>query len=608
MSRLLAFTALSLSFAATLPPTGAWQSVADPLPPVTHYVDQANGSETADGLTPATAWKYAPGDPRSTHTTGYWTTAGRHCRVLGVYEGDRIWLTNAGGTAGQPCCLTGGDFGGPMATMHGGSPVSLRAPVSQADAGGHPDWNNGVLKIAEWAPAPGVMDGLYDDGGILVPSRYPKALNRYLSDDTEASASMYFDNINGATIDSDNQIVSAAVAAVASVGCRCYFWVTGNEMASGIVSDITGSVVTLTDKSAGTAYASTRVYLEETVPSLSEGERALLEPGKALVWPLHGVVRRSVPPSEGARGIRVHAVSTHVKIRGFRFTGFYGHPERPNSIGYRIWPIFMSGSGAGNPMPDHIAIEHNVFTDNFCKAMDTSSATNILLRENIIQRGYRAGGVQIDCQRNIFRDLGDTGIRMTGTNNQVVRHNILTRVGGVHANGIAVYESGTGHLIEENAVIYTDRCIVNQGDPRENYGRSFVRNVLRHRVPSNTIINSRMGFRQNTSAAMGGIRYVGNIATGSVYGLGVNTANINNELIDNATTAILYQSSSPDMRSTWTQTGNVTVPPDYLYDARHTMTSNHVIAYYPEGGGITTPNGRTYIEIDLRYLDEAMAA
>lgn len=139
-----------------------------------YHIDFAGGDDSSDGLTPATAWKHAPGDVQATGLPA--TTVLR--------PGDRLLLkggvayagtigVSASGTAAQPVIVDGGAWGSGKAIIQAGTPVPEWRPCSSQDeAGGNPHWRE--LVVAE-VPRPKTYGALNlcDDQGPLPVAQHP---------------------------------------------------------------------------------------------------------------------------------------------------------------------------------------------------------------------------------------------------------------------------------------------------------------------------------------------------------------------------------------------------------------------------------------------------
>jgi len=113
-----------------------------PAAAATYYVDFANGSDRAPGLSPETAFKRAPGDSR----------AGPGPRSVRLRPGDTILfrggtpyrgtvVVRARGTAEAPIRYVGDGWGAAPAILDGSEPIAKARPCrSSRDCGGHPGW------------------------------------------------------------------------------------------------------------------------------------------------------------------------------------------------------------------------------------------------------------------------------------------------------------------------------------------------------------------------------------------------------------------------------------------------------------------------------------
>lgn len=133
----------------------------------TYYVDFANGSDRASGLSPAEAWKRAPGDSR----------AGPGPRSIRLQPGDTILfrggvdyrgtiVVRASGTAEAPIRYVGDGWGSALANLDGSEPIEEARPCrSRRDCGGEPDWA-GLVRLS----LPGdslIWDGLFQQNQPL---------------------------------------------------------------------------------------------------------------------------------------------------------------------------------------------------------------------------------------------------------------------------------------------------------------------------------------------------------------------------------------------------------------------------------------------------------
>lgn len=155
-----------LAQTALLAATAADARSADPsLPdsPRTFHVDFANGSDAASGLSPADAWKRAPGDSR----------AGAGPRAIRLRPGDTVLfrggvayrgtiVVKTAGTRDKPIRYLGNAWGPAAAILDGSSAaLSVRACRTARDCGGDPGWAG--LQRVLLSPDTHLHDGLFQN-------------------------------------------------------------------------------------------------------------------------------------------------------------------------------------------------------------------------------------------------------------------------------------------------------------------------------------------------------------------------------------------------------------------------------------------------------------
>jgi hypothetical protein len=148
------------------------------LAAATYYVDFANGDDRASGLSPADAWKRAPGDSR----------AGPAPRATRLQPGDTVLfrggvayrgtvVVRAAGTADAPIRYVGDGWGPGPAVVDGSEPIGkVRACPSGRACGGEAGWR-GLLQVTlpeQVVPWDGLFQGerpvrLVEAGARLQP-------------------------------------------------------------------------------------------------------------------------------------------------------------------------------------------------------------------------------------------------------------------------------------------------------------------------------------------------------------------------------------------------------------------------------------------------------
>jgi hypothetical protein len=133
----------------------------------TYYVDFANGSDSASGLTPEAAWKRAPGDSR----------AGPAPRAVRLQPGDTILfrggvayrgtvVVRSAGTPESPIRYVGDGWGAAPAILDGAEPANTARPCRSArDCDGEAGWQG--LHRLTLAADTSLHDGLFQQDRAL---------------------------------------------------------------------------------------------------------------------------------------------------------------------------------------------------------------------------------------------------------------------------------------------------------------------------------------------------------------------------------------------------------------------------------------------------------
>jgi len=144
-------------------------TVAGSLMAATYYVDFEGGDDAADGTSPATAWKRAPGDRKAEGSAkGAKLNPGDVVILKGgvQYRGEIVW--NFAGEEGAPIVLDGnsaGTFGAGRAILDGSQAITgWQKCISQEQAGGNPRW----------------QEIMYTDLDVDLTSNFETSLSRFV--------------------------------------------------------------------------------------------------------------------------------------------------------------------------------------------------------------------------------------------------------------------------------------------------------------------------------------------------------------------------------------------------------------------------------------------
>jgi SPP1 family predicted phage head-tail adaptor len=542
-----------------------------PMPAITRYVDLTAGDNSADGLTPATAWRHAPAmEGETDNAAAYTPVAGDH---IAIKRGGRFhgrWAPRGSGAAGNPVLYSGNAWGtGAPALIDGAQPVTtVRVPIDQADAGGATNWNDPAMRVVEWTDD-GRETVLYDAAGMLFTSQWPRPLDPYLIDDFFAGPGLSR-TVSGTQLNLDRTIVSAEIAAQASgeagVG-EVWVWVESSQFARRKILSVSGSTVTLEGGAfSPTAYEpDTEIFLFSCVKHVTQpGDYAVIAPGKAIVLTRDSTaIRRAVDTGSVLtwKSIRVSGSRADIEYRGFEFTGFAN-----------VNPISFTSSGGG---PQRMRVRGCTFRDQWnTHALDGTWTIDAEFSWNrftnmVLTGGISDQGTRTSVHHNVIDGAGGTAIPSSrDVDGGLVTNNIVSRVGGVHANGMSNYGGQKNTEIVDNVIFSAERPLTVQTKsstaPLLECGRRIEGNVFLARWTE----EARAGvwaLRFNSSDQIDGAICTRNIAIGDAGAISTYRTHSDFTYTNNwGFPDFDDQGGTPDRRGTWTTGGNTVIAATYL--------------------------------------------
>ncbi len=431
------------------------------------YVDHENGSDEADGRSPATPWKHAPGDARA-------PTA---IRTLTLGPGDRLIFrggaryrgtitVRAAGTPDNPAIVEGSGWGSVRAVIDGSEPLSgVRPCQSAADCLGAPHWAK--LWRAD-LPAGGFWsDWLFVDDKPYRMAQWP----RLAEADAVDPAKWMAVPLSGLA-----QLQSGRISAVLPAGLGDGQPVLGLWSQPNVLTFVSGAQVStsgVTFDAAAAAPNSFRPYTNRdnrftlmNVPAMIEtpGQFALSHRDRvAVFWPL-GAQPRHV--STGARRVGLSmARASHTVVRGFVFANFSGGPD-----GAMTGASIRAGNGE-----EGITIRDNIFRGQVTAAgghavIHTLGNRHLVIERNRILEAPFTRGIIVDNTRgpvavrcNGIDRVGGTAIRFQNVIDGEIVGNRIADVMSVHGNGISAYSDNRSILIAHNIITRTARPMTVSG-------------------------------------------------------------------------------------------------------------------------------------------------
>ncbi len=454
----------------------AWASAT------TYYVDFAGGDNKADGASPETAWKHAPGDSNATDRPAAAKLAPGDTVVFrgGVAYHGSISLT-ASGETGNPITFDGnttGTFGEGRAVLDGGRVIQgWQRCRSAEEAQGNRRWrdifyadidlditsnvNHGEFVVHRQTPrdrqAPWQRVILIDGDRRLLPiSQFPKPRDAFYPDLPRD----FLQSEQRLEVKEDVSVITDAknlVARNAAAYDGMFVGVHGgnNHVYFGVVKGYDPKTHQLfVPKFTPTTYPTTKYAFYNSVRLIEQpGEWAIaaLAKGRTRVYLLPERLEGGQPVNIGfpefQTGLSIDAGASHIQVKGFliqRYSGGAGgvsvsrNAPRANNVSVSDCEIrFVSGhAGIGLNYCDGILVENCYI--HHCPGWTT---------------GVFLNRVNDYAVRNCYLNKNSgSGIRHYECKEGVIRNNAVLDHFGMHSSGINVYEGCANVLLEGNYV------------------------------------------------------------------------------------------------------------------------------------------------------------
>ena len=439
-------------------------------PTNTYYIDYDDGDDSANGLTPATAWKNHPWGQNKPGGTVAATTdlvPGDKC----VFKGGvhyRDWLY--GGDSGTPSSRiildgnTDGSFGSGQAVIDGSDVLT-----------GWTDIGGGVYRTS-YTPVTYVSQGttkefrpinynVYDGERPMLVATGPNfPSDRYLWDDILGGDWREADNMSGATI--VDSIFATYPSDFWNNDVYASVWTDGNRVEMYRVTGYNGTD-TITVESSFTPNSNGDYYSLSNAPVhfTEEGMFRIDETNNTIdIIPFSDSDLSNITISQRIKGLDQGAANS-IEVRGFRIMK---HSGRDSGQGCAIthygssngddWYIhsnemlYNSSHTRGEGVIDIRNIDDALITDNF-------------IHKNRGSRGIRTiNGDNFVVDRNVLFANGGTGIFSNGSpaSNVYFLRNAVWRHLGTHGNGISTYAESLGVWIIGNHCDYGNIALTTQ--------------------------------------------------------------------------------------------------------------------------------------------------
>ncbi len=417
----------------------------------TYHVDFEGGNDEADGLSPATAFRRAPGDP----------VAKGRAAALALQPGDTVLFKGGvvyrgrlvirwAGRAGAPIVFDGnsaGAYGTGPAILDGSEEITGWRPCASADeCGGNPNFARILVTTipAErglTAPALGLTQG----ERMLYPSQYPAPQDPFYRDKVETD---YLRPDGRMTRTSITDARLAELGGAALVGATIGVFVEQNDLRWRRITGFDPRTDTITFEGLDRNPAGRYAIVNSAVAPVFQGPGEYVlddQPdahGRLRLWawphddqPISRVVQ-PLAMDLGDRG------SHHVTIRGFTIRNYRLALRARNVEGVTVRDNRITRMREGG----------------YAHAVQFGRVTDLVFENNQLDhlpqmRGVVAHtGTRVAFRGNRVDRVGRSPLVFFFVDPGQIVGNTVTNCTGMHSNAITVYESSKNILVANNRV------------------------------------------------------------------------------------------------------------------------------------------------------------
>jgi hypothetical protein len=523
-----------------------WVVAANPFgraQAATFHVDFDHGKDNSNGLTAATAWKHAPGDPNATGASARASLrAGDVIRFASKvrYRGEIV--VSASGTDAAPIVFSSDEPAG-NAVIDGSEPVQVEPCHAAADCAGSSRWQH-LVRITSAAPLT-EESALFTGQGPMRPAQAPDPQDAFYRDEM---ADML--EVDGVAMSQGRVQFPHDIAVTLRAGeGRLALWVKPNRVVYRPITGMDGDIA-LFDPGNLQYYPAARAAALGSVGLVDQpGEFAVLPDGKTAIAMLPPAATW-VSVASGRAGFKIKG-GAHLTFRNLTFENFAdGGAGAPAGVA-----IFSD-----KPPTSNIVIDNNWFRNFSSPAgqgpLIIRNVTDLRVADNkfeTIALGSAmrlAGGGHIVVENNDIRRVGRTGIMLMGVDDALVQHNRISDVKGVHGNGVSAYLDNHNIRFLANTITDAKQPATFQGAADKGTGDNnilFANNLL---VATPTSIGSLISFAKLTR----GVTIRNNVIIGGKLGLRLDGRDTGVIIADNVVNGMAVGGGG--LPSDWTLAGN----------------------------------------------------
>ncbi len=434
----------------------------------TYYIDFASGSNKADGLSTARAWRRAPGDALVDGIPAA-VRLGAGDRLVfksGVAYRGSIRVSGKG-SAAAPIVYSGSGWGVGPAIMDGSDLLPTPAMCAgAAECLGVP--NPGAMTRVVVPAGSGWENWLFGASGSYEMTQFPAAMAGLPYDDISQYKTIPLGRLADLKA---GRIDDRSLSGLGNGQPVLALWSRPNKIV--LIGDFEATATGITFSTATSQPYEDRdnKFSVLNVPAL------VGKPGSYAISGRDGIAVAALRAGDkqlsigsGRNGFLLADGASNIVIQDFHFTHFSGQ-SRMNRSGV---PILAIGGVdkftiSGNHFSDSILLNgQGVITIPFAKAL-TIKSNRI---ENIgfgsgIRVGSARGPIEIAC--NEIANVGRTAIAAVNTHTISIHNNYIHDVNGIHGNGISSYLDNRNVRIIDNVVLDSIRPLTIGGSADKHY-------------------------------------------------------------------------------------------------------------------------------------------
>lgn len=451
------------------------------------YIDFENGNDTANGLSPATAWKRAPGDSKAEgKAKSTKLQAGDTLRFRGGVRYRGNIKTNAKGTEDEPIIFDGSSWGSTKAVIDGSDPLPMATRCrSAAECLNAPNWRQ-LMRVA--VPVNASWDRwLFSSDKAMQLAQWP-SVGPWEYDDTDLYASIPKADYN--------QLKAGFIPVSIPVNLQTgspvlALWHYTNEIAHSTNFQIRSNGINFshryyapyTNKDNKFAIMNTPMAID------APGKYAISSKDGIAVFYPDGAAARPISIASHRPGIEL-SNAQNIVIRGFSFTNFASRSQEISRDMIAGTPILSTTSNTANvTITDNHINSFVLMTQQ--AGIRLAKATGVIIKRNSLTWGPYSTAIYVSDSKgpatiacNHISYVGRNGLRLLNMFQAELLGNKVEHLHGIHGAGVNLYLDNRLITMKGNIILDTHYPMTAKG----NGGKPFFADT----TPPNMIISDNI--------------------------------------------------------------------------------------------------------------------